>query len=285
MNSAREEFSCGKLTRQRTNWVARTAGFAFCKTTVIANCEKHNFKTLIINVLGIQCAIGIVEAVYGSRVMSTLAKVNVLLVDGHPLVRDGIRSSLFHHPTIGIVGEAATGRDGVKRCKELKPDVVLLELNTPEMDGLQAVALIRKASPETKIIVLTVNDGKEYVLQALRCGLRGYILKDAPPEELAQAILAVAGGQAFFSPRISRVLLEGYVNGSERKATGVNGEATKRETEVLRWVARGKTSKEIASQLKLSARTVETYRVRLKRKLNARNVAELLGRAREEGLI
>jgi DNA-binding NarL/FixJ family response regulator len=217
--------------------------------------------------------------------MAESRKIRLLLVDDHVLVREGIRSSLHRHPSIAIVGEAADGREAVRKCKKLSPDIVLMDLNMPEMSGLEATPLIRKACPSVRIIALTVHDSREYVSQLLRAGAHGYVLKDTSPEELVRAIKSVAAGQAFFSPTVSRILLEDYVKPADPAPLPTETKASDREKEVLQLISLGKTSKEIASQFQLSTRTVETYRVRLMRKLNARNVAELLKRAREQGLV
>jgi DNA-binding NarL/FixJ family response regulator len=216
--------------------------------------------------------------------MTDSPKLKVLLADDHALVREGVRSSLVRFPFISVVGEASNGKEALRLCKALHPDIVLIDLNMPEMGGMEATPLIRKACPETKIIVLTVHDTKEYVFQLLRTGAHGYVLKDTSPDELVRAIQSVAKGDAFFSPGVSRILHE-FVQSGDGADEVSEGLVSEREKEVLRMIAEGKTSKEVASQLNLSTRTVETYRVRLKRKLNARNLAELLKRAREEKLL
>ncbi len=222
----------------------------------------------------------------GSRSLLDMArKITLLLADDHALVRQGIRSSLDRHPSIQIVGEAVNGAEAVRKSEQLLPDVVLMDLNMPEMSGLDATPAIRKKCPHTRVIALTVHDNKEYVFQVLRRGASGYVMKDTSPEELVRAIESVAQGDAYFSPRVSHILLEDYV-----RAASVDGAPAKtllsdREQQVLQAIARGDTSKEMAARLNLSVRTVDTYRVRLKRKLNARNVAELLRCAREKQLL
>jgi two-component system, NarL family, nitrate/nitrite response regulator NarL len=216
--------------------------------------------------------------------MKSGRKLKLLLVDDHRLFREGIRASLVHFPSIMPVGEAANGKDALRKCKELRPDVVLMDLNMPEMSGLEATPLIREKFPNTKIIVLTVHDNKEYIFKILRAGAHGYLLKDTSPEELARAIESVAQGGAFFSPGVSNVLLQDLQTANRQDAIQ-ESELSGREQEVLRAIAQGKTTKEVATDLNLSDRTVETYRVRLKRKLNARNVAELLNHARKRQLL
>ena len=217
--------------------------------------------------------------------MKSGRKLRLLLVDDHALVREGIRSSLVHFSSIKPVGEAANGKEALRKCKELRPDVVLMDLNMPEMSGLEATPLIREKFPETKIIALTVHDNKEYIFKILRAGAHGYVLKDTSPEELVRAIESVARGGAFFSPAVSNVLLQDFVRAPNSPEPVQENQLSGREQEVLGSIAQGKTTKEVAAELNLSARTVETYRVRLKRKLNARNVTELLNHARKQQLL
>jgi DNA-binding NarL/FixJ family response regulator len=216
--------------------------------------------------------------------MTPRRKLKLLLADDHALVREGIRSSLDRYPSLSVIGEAVNGKDAVQKCKKLQPDVILLDINMPEMSGLEATPLIRKQCPKTKIIALTVHDTKEYVFQILRRGAHGYVLKDTSSEELVHAIESVADFGAFFSPAVSQILLQNVVS-PDAAAASKAAKLSQREQEVLNLIDEGKTTKEIAAQSNLSARTVETYRVRLKRKLEARNVAELLRRARELRLL
>jgi len=212
-------------------------------------------------------------------------KIKLLLVDDHALVREGIRSSLLRYPSIEITGEAANGKEALRKARQLCPDVILMDLNMPEMSGLEATPLIRKHCPNTRVIALTVHDNKEYVFRILRSGAQGYVVKDTSPEELIRAIQAVAHGEAFFSPRIAKIVLQDVARAPRANASLSQSVLSQREKDVLGSIANGNTSKEIAAKLSLSVRTVETYRVRIKRKLNARNTAELLNRARQEQLI
>ncbi len=209
--------------------------------------------------------------------------IRVLLADDHRIVREGIRSTLSAYPIIQIVGEAANGRDAIQKAHELKPDIVLMDINMPGIDGLHATAEIRRALPEVKVIALTVHDSREYVLEMLQVGAEGYVLKNTSPEELVHAIEAVMKGEAFFSPPAASVLLHELIPQAAKVSSLPR--LSSRETEVLRLVTRGLTTKDIARQLNLGARTVETFRTRLMRKVRVRNVAELTRYAIENSLV
>jgi DNA-binding NarL/FixJ family response regulator len=210
-------------------------------------------------------------------------KIRVLLADDHVIVRQGIRSTFQNHPEVVIVGDAATGAEAIAQIKKLSPDVVLMDINMPVMNGLEATAIICQRSPAVKVIALTVHDSREYVLQILRSGAQGYVLKDASPEELARAIKAANEGHAFLSPSVANIVLETAMSSGNRGANASG--LSQREGEVLRWIVKGRTTKEIAQQLKVGVRTIETYRARLMRKLKVRNVAELTSRAIEQRLV
>jgi len=213
-------------------------------------------------------------------------KIRVLLADDHLIVREGIRSSFLRHPTITIVGDAANGLEAIAKVRKLSPDVVLMDVNMPQMNGLEATALISKEFPEVKVVALTVHHSREYVLEILRSGARAYVLKDASPDEIAEAIKAAFSGHAFFSPSIASIVLKDYLHTAQSQTAppnqyGLSG----RETEVLRLIAKGRTTKEIAGQINVGARTIETYRARLMRKLNVRNAAELTSTAIAQQLV
>src|SRR5262245_47445207 len=201
--------------------------------------------------------------------------IRVLLVDDHSIVREGLRSTLSIYPSIRIVGEADDGRDAVHKARTLSPDVVLMDINMPGMDGLEATAEIHRILPELKIMALTVHDSREYVLEILRIGAHGYVLKDTSPEQLVRAIEAVVAGSAFFSPPAASVVLDEFARQPARTPAENLPRLSPRESEVLRLITRGLTTKDIARQLNIGARTVETFRTRLMRKVRVRNVAEL----------
>jgi len=210
-------------------------------------------------------------------------KIRLLLVDDHPLVREGIRSCLSPHKQLEIVGEAADGREALDKAKELNPDVVLMDINLPRLNGLEATWLLRNAAPETKVLILTVHNNKEYVLQIVQAGARGYVLKDTSTEELVRAIERVNGGEAFFSSDVARLLLNDYVTHSGRRKS-VEDELSDREREVLALIAEGCSNKDIASRLGLSVRTVETHRARIMQRLDIHNTAGLTKFAINHGL-
>jgi len=213
----------------------------------------------------------------------TKRKIRLLLVDDHPLVREGIRSCLHPHKQLEIVGEAADGREALIKAKELNPDIVLMDINLPRTNGLEATHLLRQEAPQTKVLILTVHNNKEYVLQSVQAGARGYVLKDTSPEELVQAIEQVNRGEAFFSPEIARFVLNDYVTSSGRRKSGEE-ELSDREREVVALIAEGYSNKSIASKLGLSVRTVETHRARIMQKLNIHSTAGLTKFALSQGM-
>lgn len=211
-------------------------------------------------------------------------RIKILLVDDHPVVRKGIASCLSQHANLEIIGEAADGREALRKAREMLPDIVLMDIDMPHMNGLAVTDLLRKDAPKVKVLILSMHSNTDYVLRIIQSGARGYVLKDASTEELLRAISAVNSGEAFFSPEVARAALNQYVKG-----TGTpNSEAqqlTNREREVLVHIADGLSNKEIASQLGVGVRTVETHRERIMRKLNIHSVAGLTKFAISQGLV
>jgi len=201
-----------------------------------------------------------------------IQKIKIMLVDDHPIVREGIRSRLSSQPNMKIVGEAENGKEAVRKIQELSPHIVLMDINMPEMNGLEATKIISKVAPKAKVLVLSMHADKEYVVEIMRSGARGYVLKNSPPAELIRAIESVHAGEAFFSPGISSVLLDELSRGPEKSAASG---LSQREREVLALIAGEFSNKEIADKLGVSVRTIETHRERLMRKLGIHTVAGL----------
>lgn len=211
-------------------------------------------------------------------------RIRLLLVDDHPLVREGIRSCLSSHSRLEIVAEAVDGREAVAKAREVRPDVVLMDVNLPRLNGVEATRILRREAPSSKVLALTVHNNREYVVRMVRAGARGYVLKDASPQELIQAIEAVNAGEAFFSPDVARFVLNDYVSTSGWAK--LHGEdLSEREREVLTLIADGHSNKIAAQMLGLSVRTVETHRARIMKKLAIRNAAGLTKFAISQGLI
>lgn len=206
---------------------------------------------------------------------SSKRKVRLLLVDDHPVVRRGIRTSLGKRSRFEVVGEAANGKEAVAKARELSPDIVLMDLYMPQMDGMEATLLLRKETPKVKVLILSVSYDKESILEVIRSGARGYVFKNAPPEELLQAIKCVARGETYFNSDAARLVLnhcltEGAGNGTDRCR-----QLTGREMQVLAMIADGQTNREIATRLNVSVRTIEAHREHIMRKLNVHSVVGL----------
>ena len=211
-------------------------------------------------------------------------KIRILLVDDHPVVREGIRSCLVRHPHFEIVGEATDGLEAIAQAKALVPDIILMDINVPRLNGLEATAAIRKLVPKTRVLALTAHARSEYAQRIIDAGARGYVLKDAAPQELISAIETVHHGATFFSPIIARGLLKRLV-GQSGAASAKASDLSAREIEVLALIAEGKSNKDIAAALNLGVRTVETHRLHLMRKLGIRSVAGLTKYAITRGLV
>jgi len=213
---------------------------------------------------------------------STKQKIKILVVDDHPVVRKGLLSCLANRENLKVVGEAGDGKEALHKVKELLPDLVLMDLAIPEPDGLTVTECLRKEMPQVKVVILSMHSNREYVLRIIKAGARGYVLKDAPPDELVRAIEAVNAGETFFSPRVARIALNQYVGEASR--TDPLSCLSERERDVLARIAEGRSNKEIACDLDIGVRTVETHRERIMQKLNIHSVAGLTKFAITNGL-
>lgn len=215
-----------------------------------------------------------------------MRKLRILLADDHKLMRSGLRLLLERQPDMTVVAEADDGREATEKTTSLKPDVAVLDIAMPNLNGIEACLQITQANPAIAIVILSMHSDESYVLRALKAGARAYLLKDSAESDLVRAIHAVAEGKSFFSPAVSKVLLEDYV----RKLQRAGGEdsfdlLTPREREILQLVAEGKSNKDVANLLNLSVYTVETHRANLMQKLNLRSVPELILYAVRKGII
>jgi two-component system, NarL family, response regulator NreC len=213
-------------------------------------------------------------------------QIRVLLAEDHTLVRQGFRRILEDDPRITVVGEARTGLEAIEQCKELKPDVVVMDLSMPELGGLEATAEVLKANPQIKIVILSMYSNEAYVRKAFELGAKGYILKNAIEVDLTRAVMALAEGQAYFSPGISHIVLESMKAGTFQGTSQDPYERlTLREKEVLQLIAQGKSNKEIATLLNISVNTVAVHRARVMETLDLHRTAELVLFAVKKGLI
>jgi len=212
--------------------------------------------------------------------------IKLLIVDDHPIVRRGIAMTLASRSNIKIVGEAFDGRDALNKTRAIKPEIVLMDIDMPQMNGLAVTDLLRREMPEIKVLILSMYANTDYVMRIIQCGARGFVIKEAPVEELLQAIETVHAGGSHFSPDVARVALNQVVLG------GKNGDKsnpvmrlTVREREVLLHIAEGLSNKEIACTLNIGVRTVETHRERIMKKLDIHNIAGLTRFAIAQGMV
>ena len=215
-----------------------------------------------------------------------MKSIRVLLADDHKLIRAGLRLVVDQQPDLSVVGEADDGRQAVDLAKTLKPDVVVMDIGMPNLNGIEAARQIREIRPDAAVVMLSMHSDESYVLRALSAGARAYLLKDSATTDLVQAIHAVVEGKSFFSPAVSKVLLQDYMRKLQRSGAEDSYDLlSPREREVLQLVAEGKSNKEIASLLNLSVYTVETHRAKIMQKLNLKGVPELILYAVRKGII
>lgn len=211
--------------------------------------------------------------------------IKIILVDDHHIMRAGLRTLLEGQFGYEIVAEAGNGRDAVKLAGELEPDIVVIDISMPEMNGMEATRQIMEASESVKVIVLSVHSDRQFVSGMLRAGASGYLLKDCAKDELIQAIDVVRRGQMYLSPKITGSVLDDYKRFLNEKADDVFSLLSKREREVLQLIAEGKSTKQIAGDLFISVKTVETHRQNIMNKLEIYNIPDLVKYAIQQGVI
>lgn len=213
-------------------------------------------------------------------------KVRIVIAEDHTILREGLRSLLSSNPSFEIVGEAEDGREAIKCVEKFKPDLILTDLSMPRMNGMEAIKEIKRESPTTKVLVLTVHRAEEYILATFRAGADGYLLKDSTHAELVMAVKKVLSGKHYISPEISEKVIEGYLDGRRTLKTKSSWETlTQREREILKLIAEGYKSKGIADDLCISVKTVEKHRANLMEKLDLHSIQALTTFAIERGLV
>jgi DNA-binding NarL/FixJ family response regulator len=209
----------------------------------------------------------------------------VIIAEDHTILREGLRALLSADPRFKVVAEAEDGRAAVESCEDHLPDLLLMDLSMPRMNGLEAIKEIKKQNSAMKIIALTVHRTEEYILATLQAGANGYVLKDATHSELMMAIEHVMAGERYLSPGVSEKVIEGYLEGKKKSRSRTAWDVlTNREREILKLIAEGYKNKEIADDLCISSKTVEKHRANLMKKLDLHNTAELTAYAMEKGL-
>jgi two-component system nitrate/nitrite response regulator NarL len=206
-----------------------------------------------------------------------------MVVDDHPVVRRGISLCLSRQSQIEIVGEAGDGREAIRLARELQPDLILMDIDMPQMNGLAVAEVLQREMPKVRVLILSMHSNTEYVVRIIQSGARGFILKEAPADELVRAIEMVNGGEAYFSPDVARAALNKFVQ--DGRSGPESPPLTNREREVLMLISDGLSNKEIACQLNVGVRTVETHRERIMRKLDIHSVAGLTKYAISTGLV
>ena len=215
-----------------------------------------------------------------------MRKLGILIVDDHALVRRGAREVLNSQRGWRVVGEAANGLEAVKKAVRLKPDIAIVDIGIPSLDGIEVTRRIREAAPDIKVLVLTMDESDQMVRRALEAGARGYVLKSDLTDCLPKAVRAVAGGKRFLTPKVSEIVLEGFLNSSSKHQEGHRAEAQvgPREIEIIRLLSEGRTNKEIAAQLEITIRTVETHRSNIMHKLGLHSGAEIIHYSLRHGI-
>jgi two-component system, NarL family, response regulator NreC len=227
-----------------------------------------------------------VDAVFWASRQSRVGQIRILLADDHTIIRSGLRLMLEQQPDFKVVAEAADGREAVELVSKEHPEVAVLDIGMPQLNGIEATQQIVSREPRTNVVILSMHSDEGYVLRALKAGARAYILKNSADADLIRAVRSVSEGKSFFSPVISKMLLEDYIRQIRDKEVEDSYDLlTPREREILQLLAEGKANKEVAKILKLSLYTVETHRGNILEKLNLHGVPELILYAVRKGII
>jgi DNA-binding NarL/FixJ family response regulator len=218
---------------------------------------------------------------------ATARKIRILIADDHDVVRRGLRALLEASQGFTVVGECADGDAALRLVEKLQPDVVMLDISMPKLNGVETTRILKRRHPDVRVLMLTIHESEEYVYQVVRAGADGYLLKSADKKELWSAVRSVMDGERFFSPGVSNIIVSQFTNRlrEERVRSHPGRTLTPREHEVLRCIAQGKTSRTIAAELTLSVRTVNTHRANLMQKLDIHEKAGLVRYAIQNGIV
>ena len=216
------------------------------------------------------------------------SRQTLLIIDDHPLFREGLKSLIARNPKYEVVGEAGTGKDGLRLAKALKPDLVLVDISLPDTSGVELTRSIRTVLPQTNVLIISMHSKIDYITEAFQAGAKGYVVKESATEKLLQGLDAVAGGEYFLDSSLSVSVVKRLVEFPEKEAQikdGSYGSLTPREQQVMRMLAEGQSTKEIASKLYISPKTVENHRANIMEKLSLHSTIELIRYAAKLGLI
>ena len=216
-----------------------------------------------------------------------MSVIKILVADDHAMIRDGVRYLIQDEVDIELIGEAVDGEDALEKIGELQPDLAIIDINMPNMNGLELIARLREDQPDVRIMVFSIHDEEEYILKSIKFGAHGYMLKDAEREEFLEGIRTIAGGGKFFGKNTEKLLLQSYISKLEAPQEELNpsNKLTKREKEILSLVAQGLKSKAIGEKLYISARTVDNHRGNIMQKLEIHSTAELVSFAIKNDII